>query len=73
MRPLAPEDKQTPLPFFKHTDGETKYPNRSVREVNPNNEPYGAFTGRCSKCQSSDLWDDATAYGCNNCGSVFNN
>lgn len=38
---------------------------------NPNNEPVGHFTGRCSNCHSRDLWDDAAAYGCNCCGAVF--
>lgn len=27
----------------------------------------GDFTGRCLKCGSNDLWDDMTAYGCNQC------
>lgn len=33
----------------------------------------GPYTGRCSDCGSSDLWDDNLAYGCNKCGwsSVF--
>lgn len=30
----------------------------------------GDYTGRCYRCGSSSLWDDATAYGCNNCGMV---
>lgn len=38
---------------------------------NPNNEPVGHFTGRCKECGSKDLWDDATAYGCNSCGTIF--
>lgn len=38
---------------------------------NPNNEPVGHFTGRCATCHSRDLWDDATAYGCNCCGAIF--
>lgn len=32
--------------------------------------PRGHFTGRCGSCGSSDLWDDATAYGCRSCGAV---
>lgn len=38
---------------------------------NPNNEPTGDYTGRCSKCGSKDLWDDNLHYGCNSCGAVF--
>lgn len=38
---------------------------------NPDGEPVGHFTGRCSECHSRDLWDDATAYGCNCCGAIF--
>lgn len=48
-----------------------KYPNDPPDKVNPAKEPYGPWTGRCGRCQSRDLWDDATAYGCNNCGAVF--
>lgn len=38
---------------------------------NPDNQPVGHFTGRCANCHSKDLWDDATAYGCNCCGALF--
>lgn len=38
---------------------------------NPNNEPAGHFTGRCSQCGSNDLWDDNLAYGCNACGAFL--
>lgn len=38
---------------------------------NPKNEPTGHWTGRCKYCGSKDLWDDATAYGCNYCDSLF--
>jgi hypothetical protein len=38
---------------------------------NPKNEPTGHFTGRCARCGSRDLWDDATAYGCNTCDAIF--
>lgn len=38
---------------------------------NPNKEPAGHFTGRCGRCHSKDLWDDATAYGCDCCGAIF--
>lgn len=38
---------------------------------NPNNEPTGHFTGRCSKCGSNDLWDDNMHYGCNTCGAFL--
>lgn len=43
-----------------------------LRKVNnPAHAPTGHFTGRCGQCGSKDLWDDATAYGCNCCGAVF--
>lgn len=38
---------------------------------NPNNEPIGMFTGRCARCGSDNLWDDASAYGCNICRAVY--
>lgn len=38
---------------------------------NPEGLPVGHFTGRCGNCHSDDLWDDATFYGCNCCGSMF--
>jgi hypothetical protein len=38
---------------------------------NPQNKPTGHYSGRCSNCGSKDLWDDATAYGCNCCGALF--
>ena len=38
------------------------------RKNNPNDEPTGPYTGRCSNCGSNDLWDDNLAYGCNSCG-----
>ena len=41
------------------------------RNNNPKNEPVGHFTGRCMKCHSRDLWDDATAYGCNCCDALY--
>lgn len=41
------------------------------KQNNPNMEPVGHFTGRCGYCGSKDLWDDATAYGCRSCGSIF--
>lgn len=41
------------------------------RKNNPKNEPTGHFTGRCKRCGSRDLWDDATAYGCNCCGEIY--
>ena len=41
------------------------------RENNPNNEPTGHYTGRCKRCGSRDLWDDATAYGCNCCDAIY--
>jgi hypothetical protein len=44
---------------------------RSV--VNSNFEKEGPYTGRCQRCGSADLWDDVSAYGCNNCGALFSN
>jgi hypothetical protein len=41
------------------------------RANNPNAEPTGHFTGRCSKCGSNDLWDDNMHYGCNTCGAFL--
>jgi hypothetical protein len=38
---------------------------------NPENKPTGHYTGRCSRCGSDDLWDDATAYGCEFCGAMW--
>lgn len=40
----------------------------SGREVQT--EKGGDYTGRCYKCGSSNLWDDHTAYGCNDCGMI---
>lgn len=40
---------------------------------NPEAKPCGAFTGRCKKCGSNDLWDDLTVYGCNKCGAMYGN
>lgn len=31
---------------------------------NPNKEPVGVFTGRCGRCASKNLWDDVSAWGC---------
>lgn len=38
---------------------------------NPNDEPIGHYTGRCSQCGSKDLWDDPGTfhYGCKSCGA----
>ena len=44
---------------------------RQRQSNNPQNEPVGAFTGRCAHCGSDDLWDDNLAYGCNKCGAVL--
>jgi DNA-directed RNA polymerase subunit RPC12/RpoP len=41
------------------------------RQNNPNNEPTGDFTRRCSECGSKNLWDDNLAYGCNDCGAIL--
>lgn len=43
----------------------------AMRRNNPKGEPVGHYTGRCMKCGSKDLWDDATAYGCNACDAIF--
>ena len=40
---------------------------------NPGKEPVGDYTGRCDYCHSDDLWDDATMYGCNDCGKMNDN
>lgn len=44
---------------------------RLKRKNNPNNEPTGDYTGRCKKCGSTNLWDDASAYGCNDCKAIY--
>jgi hypothetical protein len=41
------------------------------RQNNPDNKPSEPFTGRCSLCGSTDLWDDNLAYGCNTCGALL--
>lgn len=43
------------------------------RRNNPARRPCGPYTGRCTECESSDLWDDATWYGCNHCGMMYPN
>ena len=30
----------------------------------------GDHTGKCYECGSEDLWDDMTAYGCNDCNWI---
>lgn len=66
-------DRDKPLPFFEALTDHSKYPNLPRHVVNPQNKPTGAYTGRCARCGSNNLWDDATAYGCNNCGAVYSN
>jgi hypothetical protein len=68
-------DRSDPLPFFGQADKLSlhKYPNRPPYEVNPRRESVGPYTGRCKRCQSNDLWDDCSCYGCNNCGAVYSN
>ena len=44
-----------------------------VRKNNPELRRVGPYTGRCAICESNDLWDDATIYGCNVCGALFPN
>ena len=43
----------------------------AMKRNNLKGEPVGHFTGRCARCGSKDLWDDATAYGCNVCDAIF--
>ena len=38
---------------------------------NPDAKPCGHYTGRCSQCGSSNLWDDNLHYGCNSCGALL--
>lgn len=66
-------DRSDPLPFFDAITDRSKYPNKTPSETNPQKKPVGSFTGRCKRCGSNDLWDDQTAYGCNNCGAVYSN
>ncbi len=68
-------DRDDPLPFFDalQRGNSTKYPNLPRSVTNPQNKPTGAYTGRCKRCGSDNLWDDVTAYGCNNCGAVYSN
>lgn len=48
---------------------EEHHPERVVN--NPNAEPCGHYTGRCSRCGSNNLWDDNLHYGCNSCGAIL--
>lgn len=66
-------DPSDPLPFFEAITDKRRYPNNPASVVNPDGKPTGPFTGRCKRCGSDDLWDDCTAYGCNNCGAVYSN
>lgn len=66
-------DKSDPLPFFEALTDRNRYPNKPPRETNPGRKPVGPYTGRCKRCESADLWDDVSAYGCNNCGAVYSN
>lgn len=43
------------------------------RRNNPEGRNVGPYTGRCARCESHDLWDDATIYGCNYCGAWYPN
>ena len=49
----------------------TKQYNNQIPENNPQNEPIGHFTGRCSICGSNNLWNDNLHYGCNLCGALL--
>lgn len=52
-----------------------KLDDKTLEEIrllnNPENAPTGHYTGRCMYCHSNDLWDDATAYGCNFCDAIY--
>jgi len=37
---------------------------------NPEGKPIGPYTGRCTYCASTDIWDDNLAWGCNTCGNI---
>lgn len=72
---MSQRDRSDPLPFFDalQQGSAKKYPNLPASKTNPECKPVGPYTGRCKRCQSDDLWDDCSAYGCNNCGAVFSN
>ena len=40
---------------------------KRVITLNGSAVEVGDFTGRCFECGSQNLWDDETAYGCNDC------
>jgi len=44
--------------------------NGQILERELNGVKVGDYTGRCYQCGSSNIWDDSTAYGCNNCGWI---
>ena len=46
---------------------------RERQRNNPAAKRVGPYTGRCERCHSDKLWDDATWYGCNNCGASWPN
>lgn len=64
-----PDDDDLEEDVDTEETNEEEYPNLPSRITNPNNEPTGHHTGRCSQCGSNDLWDDDLHYGCNNCGA----
>lgn len=72
-------NRDDPLPFFdalraaQDPSKRAVYPNLPASQTNPHGRPTGAYTGRCKRCQSDNLWDDQSAYGCNNCGAVYSN
>ena len=41
------------------------------RANNPAAQAAGHFTGRCSQCHSTNLWDDNLHYGCRDCGAIL--
>ena len=43
-----------------------------MQSNNPNGLPIGLQFGRCQQCQSTNLWNDVTVYGCNCCGAIYN-
>ena len=45
-----------------------------LRELhNPDQQPTGPYTGRCTACHGRDLWtaDNQLDYGCNCCGAFY--
>ena len=79
-----PTPKETPMAMKEQSrdpremaissgGNDPRYPNRPRGDVNPRNELSGHFTGRFGRRGPKDLWDDNSAYGCNNCGATYCN